>query len=61
MARVSDVDANEVRAVAHWLRDARRRSCSGLKMTTRASARACMMLYKRALRPARRCAASRRL
>ena len=23
VARVSDVDANEVRAVAHWLRDAR--------------------------------------
>ena len=23
MARISDVDANEVRAVAHWLKDAR--------------------------------------
>ena len=62
VARVSDVDATEVRAVAQWLRDARASwSCSGLKMTTRASARACLMLYKRALRPARRCGPSRRL
>ena len=61
MARVSDVDANEVRAVAIGVVTARAGAGSaGLgDDDARASARGCTTLYKRALRAAR-AAAQRR-